>query len=118
MTVPLKTLSKGIAQALRHRPAYYGLEPDAEGWVPLADLLAGLCRRRHRCDVTIEDVQAVPSLPDKQRYEIKDGRIRALYGHSNHVSVRKETAVPFYPGNDSTWLADFIPPKFLEIMES
>lgn len=28
-----------------------------------------------------------------------------------------ETAVPFYRGNDSTWLADHIPPEFLEVLE-
>lgn len=94
MAVPLKTLSKGIAQALRHQPVRYGLELDGDGWVPVADLLAGLCRRHRWCSLTIEDVQAVLALPGKQRYEMENGRIRALYGHSTHVAVQKETAVP------------------------
>jgi putative RNA 2'-phosphotransferase len=176
--VSQKTLSKAMAQALRHQPARYGLELDAAGWVPVADLLAGLCRRRHWCDLTAADVQAVLAMPGKQRYEMKDGRIRALYGNSAHVAVHKETAVPppflyhgtapetvdrilqeglrpmkrqfvhlsvdietarivgrrkdrqpvilrvralaapvpFYQGNDATWLADYIPPEFLEVL--
>ena len=182
MKVSLKTLSKGMAQALRHRPVHFGLDLDDEGWVSVEDLLAGLCRRRNWCDLMMDDVLAVLEMPGKQRYEMKDGRIRALYGHSAHVSVRKKTAVPprflyhgtaqetahvilreglkpmkrqfvhlsddvetaqivgrrkdhqpvifkvraleasetavhFYLGNDSTWLADHIPPEFLEILE-
>jgi putative RNA 2'-phosphotransferase len=181
MTVPLKTLSKGIAQALRHRPARFGLELDESGWVDVADLLAGLCRRRGWCELTLADIEAVLAMPGKQRYELRNGRIRALYGHSASAAVQKETAVPpqylyhgtapetvnlilqdglkpmrrqfvhlstdiataqlvgrrkdrqpvilrvralaahetavfFYQGNDSTWLADFVPPDFIEVL--
>lgn len=81
-----------MAQALRHQPVRYGLELDAEGWVLVADLLSGLSRRRRWCDLTAADVEAVLTMLGKQRYEMKDGRIRALYGHSAHVAVQKETA--------------------------
>ena len=172
-----------MAQALRHKPARFGIELDEDGWTAVSDLLLGLRRRTVWPDLTEADLECVLALPGKQRYEMKDCRIRALYGHSAHVGVVKRTAIPppsilyhgtapetaviilrgglkpmrrryvhlstdietakivgqrkdnqpvifrvralaayetavnFYPGNDSTWLADPIPPEFLEVLE-
>lgn len=182
MTYQTKQLSKTIAHALRHQPYLYELELDEDGWVSVDDLLAGLRQRKRWRQVTIDDLQAVLALPGKKRYEMANGRIRALYGHSTtskirkipaepptilyhgtapetavlimqgglkpmsrqyvHLSVDVETAVqvgsrkapqpiilqvrakeayqagiPFYEGHDLVWLADLIPPEFIQAPE-
>jgi putative RNA 2'-phosphotransferase len=82
-----------MAHALRHQPWLYELELDEEGWTPVADLLAGLnSGRRHH--ITEADLQAVLDRPGKKRYEMADGRIRALYGHSTTAKIRKQPAAP------------------------
>nr|BBH93640.1 putative RNA 2'-phosphotransferase [Thermogemmatispora argillosa] len=88
-------LSRTVAHALRHQPALYGLELDEEGWVPVTDLLRAL--RRHHPDwrkVQQEDLEIMMARADKQRYELRDGKIRALYGHSLPRRLAKEEAVP------------------------
>lgn len=88
-------LSKTISHALRHAPWLYELELDEEGWTPVADLLTGL--RRHRSawqNLTEEDLRAMMTRPGKKRFEIREGKIRALYGHSIDMIIRKEPATP------------------------
>lgn len=41
-----------------------------------------------------EDIQFVIDHSDKKRFEMTDTRIRALYGHSVPLIIRKEEAVP------------------------
>ena len=146
-------------------------------------LLAGLRQRKRWRQVTIADLEAVLALPGKKRYEMENGRIRALYGHSTtskirktpaeppailyhgtapetadlimqsglkpmnrqyvHLSMDVETAVQvgsrkapkpvilkvkakdayqagiaFYEGHDLVWLADTIPPQFIQAPQS
>ena len=88
-------LSKTMSHALRHAPWLYELELDEEGWTPVADLLTGL--RRHRPawrDLTEEDLRAMVARPGKKRFEMRKGKIRALYGHSIDMKIQKEPAVP------------------------
>lgn len=86
-------LSKAISRGLRHEPGLYGLELDEAGWVEIDDLIAGL-RRQGRRTVSISDIEEVMRHPAGQRYEILDGRIRALYGHSFPASVKKNSEKP------------------------
>lgn len=88
----LLLLSKTISHALRHEPWLYEIEPDSEGWVPVAQLLDAL--RGEFGEVTFEDVQAVIDTAAKLRHEISDGRIRARYGHSLPGRIRHPAAVP------------------------
>lgn len=88
-------LSKTISHALRHAPWLYELELDNEGWTPVADLLEGL--RRHRSawrNLTEEDLRAMMARPGKTRFEMHNGKIRALYGHSIDMKIRKEQPTP------------------------
>lgn len=88
-------LSKTISHALRHAPWLYELELDEEGWTPVSDLLQGL--RRHRRAwrrLGREDLEAMMSRPGKKRFEMRDGKIRALYGHSIEMKIQKEPAAP------------------------
>jgi putative RNA 2'-phosphotransferase len=175
----LVQLSKTMAYALRHQPGQFGLTLDEEGWVLVDDLVAALRRHRHDWqDVGPEDFAQVIAQSDKKRYEMRDGKIRAYYGHSTpqkvaqdvsappailfhgttpraarsihveglkpmkrqyvHLSADLETAwqvalrrtpspvilqvsaleayqegIKFYLGNDSVWLAEPIPPRFI-----
>ncbi len=174
-------LSKTISHALRHQPWLYELELDDEGWVPLSHLQESL-----RCDnegwktITEDDIEKMIRASSKRRHEIRDGRIRAIYGHSIpsklkrvaatppeillhgtspavvdvikteglqpmnrqnvHLSIDEATAlevgkrkskepvllrvrsleasengVAFYEGNEKVWLADDIPPQFIDV---
>ena len=88
-------LSKTIAHALRHAPWLYELELDEEGWVPVEDLLAAL--REHRRawrDLSEKDIAELIARSDKQRYELRGGRIRALYGHSLPGRLARTPAPP------------------------
>ncbi|HZU12225.1 MAG TPA: RNA 2'-phosphotransferase [Chloroflexota bacterium] len=85
-------LSKTISHALRHKPEQYGLTLDGDGWVSVIELLAALGRRR--LDVTQNDLVAMLAASDKQRFEIENGRIRALYGHSATNSIARAPAMP------------------------
>ena len=88
-------LSKTISHALRHAPWLYELELDEEGWTPVAALLIGL--RNHRPswrDMTEADLRAMMARPGKQRFELREGHIRALYGHSSNIPIEKVPMVP------------------------
>ncbi|AGL13658.1 RNA 2'-phosphotransferase [Actinoplanes sp. N902-109] len=78
-------ISRRMSMVLRHRPEAAGLTLDANGWVPVADLLAALGIGRDILD-------AVVSGNDKSRFAVATGadgveRIRASQGHSRRVAV-------------------------------
>ena len=78
-------LSKRLSLVLRHRPETAGLTLDANGWVPVTELLAALRITRAALDVVVAE-------NDKSRFAIEAGadgvdRIRANQGHSRRVQV-------------------------------
>lgn len=88
-------LSRTLSHALRHEPWRYGLELDNHGWVRVTDLL--VCLRNHRNDwrqLTENDIIEMISKSTKNRFELYEGKIRALYGHSLPVKVLKVPAKP------------------------
>lgn len=173
-------LSKTISHALRHQPEAYGLELDPEGWVAVEDLLTALHKRRSAWNTISEaEIHQIIAESEKKRFEIRNGEIRAYYGHSTldkierqpaappdvlyhgttpqahstiineglkpmqrqyvHLSTDKQTAhkvalrrthqpvtllvdalkahehgIRFYPGNEDIWLADAIPPEYIQ----
>jgi putative RNA 2'-phosphotransferase len=91
----LTRLSKTISHALRHKPQDYGLTLDSEGWVPIAALLAALQNRRNAWKhVSEADLHAILAQSDKQRFEMRDGKIRAFYGHSVPEKIAQIPAIP------------------------
>ena len=91
----LTDLSRITSHALRHEPETYGLKLDADGWVSMESLVAALRRRGGRWrDLTPADLSAMVLDARKQRHEIKDGRIRALYGHSIAVDLARRPLAP------------------------
>lgn len=90
-----RQLSKLASHALRHRPDQYGLEPDAQGWVRIDDFLrAARARGGALSAVTAEDLAETIAKADKQRHEMNDHSIRALYGHSLAETISKPAAEP------------------------
>lgn len=76
-------LSRAVSHALRHEPWVYELELDHEGWVPVESLLTALRPMRPEWSSLLEsDLSEMIQRSDKQRHELKDGKVRALYGHS------------------------------------
>ncbi len=95
MREDLVRLSRTISHALRHKPEQYGLTLDDEGWVAVRDLLAALAARRREWQrLSEDDLRAMMAQSDKQRFELRDGCIRAFYGHSVPQKVERVAAVP------------------------
>lgn len=75
-------LSKSISFILRHRPHTFKIKLDKQGYCLLTDLLTALTEQEKFADVTLADILHIVVTCPKQRFEIKDGLIRARYGHS------------------------------------
>ncbi|MEU9118692.1 RNA 2'-phosphotransferase [Streptomyces sp. NPDC048506] len=85
-------ISKYLAKHLRHSPERIGLSLDAQGWVPVEELLAAAARHGFR--FSRAELAAVVADNDKQRYAIEGGRIRANQGHSVQVDLDLPPSVP------------------------
>jgi putative RNA 2'-phosphotransferase len=77
--------SKFLAYVLRHDPAAAGLELGAGGWVAVSALLEAAAR--HGRPLTPALLRRVVTAPGKQRFEVRDGLIRAAQGHSVPVDL-------------------------------
>lgn len=84
--------SKLMSLLLRHDPARGDLDPDPAGWVEVRALLAALDRLG--LPTTRVELDAVVEEGSKPRFEIRDGRIRARYGHSIDVTLGYERSEP------------------------
>jgi putative RNA 2'-phosphotransferase len=93
-TPHLVQISKLLALILRHRPGEFGIVLDAEGYAGLDEVLAAV--RTRIAGATRADLEAVVSQvePEKTRYRIEDGDIRANYGHSLPERIEQQRADP------------------------
>jgi putative RNA 2'-phosphotransferase len=82
MTDDLTHLSKFLSLVLRHRAPAFGLAPDAEGFVPLSELVA-VVRRTPELHADLPDVLRVVEEGRPKRFELRGELIRASYGHSS-----------------------------------
>ena len=88
-------LSKEISYTLRHHPEEYELELDNLGFVEINQLLDSLnFSNEYERKITKEDFEYIITHSDKQRHEIKDNKIRALYGHSVSNKIEKVKCIP------------------------
>jgi len=95
MNEHLTRLSKTISHALRHKPEEYGLALDAEGWVEVDELLAALRKRLgSRRQIGLAEIETIMAESEKQRFELRDGKIRAFYGHSTITKIEREPVEP------------------------
>jgi putative RNA 2'-phosphotransferase len=85
----LAKLSHILSYALRHNPLKYNLVLDKEGWTSTSELLIALSLHHHHhsnrwlCHIEKQNLEEMIARSDKVRFEIKDDKIRALYGHSS-----------------------------------
>ncbi len=87
-------LSKEISFILRHAPFECEMKMDKEGWVSVDAFLNVLHRMEKWYNIYVEDLKMVIEESDKKRHELKDGKIRALYGHSVSTKIVKEIKTP------------------------
>ena len=88
----LAKLSRILSYALRHNPLKYNLVLDKEGWTSISELLIALSlhhdhHQHHHSNrwlryIEKRNLEEMIARSDKVRFEIKDDKIRALYGHS------------------------------------
>lgn len=90
--LPPERISRFLSYLLRHRPKEYPITFDRHGFVPW-DEVVDIVRGRFR-EVTEEQMCAVVIGSDKQRFELKDGKVRATYGHSFPVDLGLEPVEP------------------------
>ncbi len=82
-----------LAFALRHNPFQFGLDLDDEGWTNLEDLVIAI--RFDRYDWALVDETTLRSVIEgMDRFHIRDGRIRATYGHSVKLGRLAPVASP------------------------
>lgn len=82
-----------MSYILRHRPDQYHIVLDSEGWCSLEDIKDVLNREIDK-NITISVMEDVVAKMDKKRFEIKEGKIRAFYGHSMSTKIVKEKTEP------------------------
>jgi putative RNA 2'-phosphotransferase len=88
-------LSRAASHALRHGPWLYELELDDEGWTSVESILVAFRKERPEwANLCEADFARMIESSSKRRHEIKDGRIRAIYGHSLADKLRRTPATP------------------------
>lgn len=90
-----KFISKKMSYALRHNPAKYGIKLDEYGYTDLAHFIVAM-NHVHHFDPALTQamIEEVIANSNKQRFEIKNGRICALYGHSIPGIIKHQEATP------------------------
>jgi putative RNA 2'-phosphotransferase len=89
---PAERISRFLSYLLRHRPREYPLAFDRYGFAPWTEIIA-MVRERFR-DVTEEQICALVTGSEKKRFELKDDKVRATYGHSFPVDLGLEPVEP------------------------
>lgn len=83
--------SQKISHALRHEPEKYNISLDEEGWCTIKILSDNLKISQDKIKFIVDDC-------DKQRFSIKNDKIRANQGHSiEHVTIKYEKIEKNYP---------------------
>ncbi len=92
-------LSKYLSYILRHHPEEANLELDRKGSAPLGEVMEALNTTKHSW-ATVDDIKKLGEMGVRRRFEIEDGKIRALYGHSVEVDIEGKIrpTKPLYHG--------------------
>ncbi len=72
-------VSKFLSGLLRHFAGDFGVQLDREGWARLEGVVRVV---RERFNVGRAAIELIAAFDAKRRFEIRDGKIRARYGHS------------------------------------
>jgi len=81
----VEKLGRFISGVLRHFPNKFNLEMDENGWIDFERLLRVIRRRFKWANRWV--VKAVIYSDKKGRYELRENKIRARYGHSVEVEL-------------------------------
>lgn len=81
--VRVERLGRFISGILRHFPDKFGLDMDENGWVDFGELVKAV-RKKYRW-ANQWFIKAIVYSDAKGRYELRDNKIRARYGHSVNV---------------------------------
>jgi putative RNA 2'-phosphotransferase len=92
MPKELTRVSRLLSYVLRHNPSAIGIRLDAGGWVEVDELLAALAA--HGKPIGVDTLQALVAGTDKQRLELRHGRVRAAQGHSVPVDLGLDPSTP------------------------
>jgi putative RNA 2'-phosphotransferase len=87
-------LSKLMAYILRHRPDEFGLVLDEGGFVSLKELRQAIAEEAGWSYVRLSHITEAAYISGRERFEIEDERIRAVYGHSFPYKIRYEPTSP------------------------
>jgi len=84
----LDHLGRILTGILRHFPDRYGLTVEAHGWIELSAIARAIAQRHpvYRW-LRPQHLVAIAETDAKGRYEVRDDRIRATYGHTLEVDL-------------------------------
>ncbi len=104
----LDRIGRTLAGVLRHFPERFGLDMDDRGWVDIEHFVHALHRKDGRLRwLKSHHIQAVIDTDPKGRYEVRNTKIRATYGHSIDLHLDLPTDdIPdelFYPATEEEW---------------
>jgi len=87
-----ESLSRFLSFLLRHHPASYPLHFDKHGFVEWGELVRAVQIRFP--EIAEREIINVIENSDKKRFELREGKARATYGHSFPVDLGLETVEP------------------------
>jgi putative RNA 2'-phosphotransferase len=90
--VELERISRFLSYLLRHRPKEYPLSFDRHGFVAWNEAVHMV--RARLPEASEEEIRRVVQSADKQRFELKEDKVRATYGHSFPVDLGLEAVEP------------------------
>ncbi len=84
----LDHLGRVLTGVLRHFPEKYGLQMDERGWIALPALVQAIgTQHRGYHWLRPHHLVAIAESDPKGRYEVREDRIRATYGHTVEVAL-------------------------------
>jgi putative RNA 2'-phosphotransferase len=93
-SITRRKFSKMMSYILRHRPEEYGVALDEEGFAKINELLDSVRSRMEWRFLTESDLVELAASGDNQRFEVKNGGIRATYGHTLENAPKYEAVEP------------------------
>jgi len=84
----LDHLGRVLTGILRHFPDRYQLPIDPQGWVALPQIVRAISQKHPAYHwLRVQHLVAIAETDAKGRYEVRDDRIRATYGHTVDVDL-------------------------------
>ncbi len=84
----LDHLGRILTGILRHFPDRYQLPIDSQGWVSLPQIARAIAQKHPAYHwLRVQHLVAIAETDAKGRYEVRDDRVRATYGHTVEVDL-------------------------------